>query len=232
MEQPRAGARSPDLPIMVVYDVRDAPRNRVAPRPADRGRGQRAAPDDALPPGRLARAARRRARRNPGGRRGGVGSDGAPVRWAPKRTVLAARPQGRLDVGALPARLRGTEPGPTRNRALAVVGFSGAGRLVPFRGRAGVVRIHFQGLRRAGRPRRGAAYGGVEPGDRERAGPPAAGHGAALVAGDSGGEIHLLLSHGPTARRVGQLVPRVHGQPPAPDADRKSVVYGKSVDLG
>src|ERR1035438_6607627 len=82
MEQPRAGARSPDLPIMVVYDVRDAPRNRVAPRPADRGRGQRAAPDDALPPGRLARAARRRARRNPGGSRGGVGSDGAPVRWA------------------------------------------------------------------------------------------------------------------------------------------------------
>ena len=46
-----------------VYDARDTPGNRVAPRPADSGRRQRAAPDDALPPGRLAGATGRRALR-------------------------------------------------------------------------------------------------------------------------------------------------------------------------
>src|ERR1022692_872321 len=58
----------------------------------------------------------------------------------------------------------------------------------------------------------------MEPGDRNATRAPAPGHGATVMAGHSGPQIHLLLSHGPPPRRIRELVPGAHGRAPAPDA--------------
>ena len=72
---------------------------------------------------------------------------------------------------------------------------------VPFDRRAGPLRIHLEGLCGPASTGDPAAFGRVEAGNRSHARPPAPGHGAATLAGNSGGQIPLLLPDGPAPRR-------------------------------
>ena len=70
--------------------------------------------------------------------------------------------------------------------------------LVPLDRRAGTVRIHLEGVRRAGGARESQPHSEEwKTGDRSGARAAAAGDGAAALAGDSAGEVSLFLSHGP-----------------------------------
>ncbi len=103
-----------------LHDARNVCRNRPASRPADGGRRQRAAPDDALPLDRLASAGPRTTRRN--SRRGGghARRHGTARRWPAERRLFPAGPQRRSDAAPFPAQFRGAEPGAnSRSRVCA-----------------------------------------------------------------------------------------------------------------